>query len=156
MKNLLLFATFLIFSLGSQADPIQIAQDLAQDATIAKLENKPIVLFVTADHCPYCEQLRQEYFKFSPADERFIFREIELDEYHSLIGFDGESINHQLIADRYNISLTPTVAFVGPEGEKLTDSIVGVLTMDFYHYYFEQALGKSIANLKNVKVAKQH
>lgn len=128
--------------------PIEMAENLAQDASVSLTQNKPIVFFVTADHCPYCEQLRQEYFKFSPDDERFILRELEMDEFHSVVGFDGKTINHQILADRYDISLTPTVAFVGPNGEQLTDAIVGVLTMDFYNYYFEKALDESISRLK--------
>jgi len=151
MKKILLTILFALFSLSSpaMAEPIEMAQDLAQDASISLAQDKPIVFFVTADHCPYCEKLRQEYFKFSPGDERFILRELELDDYHSVVGFDGKKINHQLLADRYDITLTPTVAFVGPDGEQLTDAIVGVLTMDFYNYYFEKALGESISRLKD-------
>jgi len=154
MKKTLLTILLAIFSLSSPgiADPvfgpIELAEDLSNDASVSLAQDKPIVFFVTADHCPYCEQLRQEYFKFSPDDERFILRELELDEYHSVVGFDGKTINHRLLADRYNISLTPTVAFVGPDGNQLTDAIVGVLTMDFYNYYFEQALDESISRLK--------
>ena len=151
MKKILLIILFALFSLSSpaMAEPIEMAQDLAQDASISLAQDKPIVFFVTADHCPYCEKLRQEYFKFSPGDERFILRELELDDYHSVVGFEGKKINHQLLADRYDITLTPTVAFVGPDGEQLTDAIVGVLTMDFYNYYFEKALGESISRLKD-------
>ncbi len=154
MKKNLLAILFAIFSLSSPSiadpvfGPIELAEDLSNDASVSLAEDKPIVFFVTANHCPYCEQLRQEYFKFSPDDERFILRELELDEYHSVVGFDGKTINHRLLADRYNISLTPTVAFVGPDGDQLTDAIVGVLTMDFYNYYFEQALDESISRLK--------
>lgn len=155
MKNTLAFIILCLFSFSSQAEPIQIADDLEKDAQVSRTENKPIVFFVTADHCPYCEQLRQDYLKFSPSDERFILREIELDEFHSLVGFKGEIMSHQLLADQYNISLTPTVAFVGPDGTELADSIVGVLTMDFYHYYFEKALDQSISKLRENKLAQQ-
>ena len=150
MKNTLLTLLLVLFSLSTaaSAEPIEMAKDLAQDASDSRTNNKPIVFFVTAHHCPYCEKLRQEYFKFSPGDERFILRELELDDHHPVIGFDGKKMNHRKIADRYNITLTPTVTFVGPDGEQLTDAIVGVLTMDFYNYYFEKALGKSISRLK--------
>ena len=153
-KVLVLLLLALGLSSPALAEPIEMAIDLAQDASDSFAHNKPIVFFVTADHCPYCEQLRQEYFRFSPGDERFILRELELDDYHSLIGFDGKSSNHQLLADRYDISLTPTVAFVGPDGKQLTESIVGVLTMDFYHYYFEKALDESISRLKTEALAR--
>lgn len=147
MKHTLLFLFIGLLSMGAQAEKIQLAHDLSQDGKIALTENKPIVFFVTADHCPYCEQLRAEYFQFSPSDERFLLREIELDEYHDLIGFDGGISNHQLIADRFDISLTPTVAFVGPDGTALAKPIIGVLTMDYYHYYFEKALNEAIIAL---------
>lgn len=146
MKKTLLILLFSLSSLAT-AEPIEMAKDLLLDASVSRAQNKPIVFFVTADHCPYCEKLRQEYFKFSLGDERFILRELELDDYHSAVGFDGKTINHRLLADRYDISLTPTIVFVGPDGEQLTDAIVGVLTMDFYNYYFEKALDESISRL---------
>jgi len=153
MQKLLLSILFSLFSFVAVAEPILLAEDLAQDAVSSRTLNKPIVLFVTAEDCPYCEQLRQEYFKFSPGDERFILREVELGVYHRAIDFDGKISNHQLLADRYDISLTPTVAFVGPEGNTLTKPIIGVLTMDFYNYYFEKALAESITQLKTVNLA---
>ena len=155
MNRIFLTVLTLFISLSIQAEPIMIADDLALDAQNARENNKPIVFFVTADHCPYCERLRDEYFKFSPGDERFILREIELDQNPEVVDFAGEQSDHRKIADKYGIWLTPTVAFVGPDGEQLTDPIVGVLTMDFYHYYFEEALGKSIDNLGNTRLAKK-
>ena len=73
MKKILLPLLLFLFSLSAPAfaEPITMARDLAKDASISLTQNKPIVFFVTADHCPYCEKLRQEYFKFSPGDERF-------------------------------------------------------------------------------------
>jgi thioredoxin-related protein len=127
---------------------IKLAEDLAQDASVSLSQNKPIVFFVTANHCPYCEKLRHEYFRFSPGDERFILRELELDEHHSVVGFDGKKTNHRALSKQYKISLTPTVAFVGPDGKQLADSIIGVPLMDFYNYYFEKALDESIAQLR--------
>jgi len=151
MKKTLLSLLLILVSLSSPAtaESITMAENLAKDASISLAQNKPIVFFVTADHCPYCEKLRQEYFKFSTSDERFLLRELELDEYHSVVGFNGKTINHQLLADRYEISLTPTVAFVGPDGKPLAEPIVGVPIMDFYNYYFEKSLRESISKLNN-------
>ena len=153
MNRILLTIYTLLFGLVAHAEPISLARDLARDAETSRKDNKPIVFFVTADHCPYCEKLRDEYFKFSPGDERFILRELELDDHHDVVGCDGENSDHRKIANRYGISLTPTVAFVGPDGRALTDPIVGVLTMDFYHFYFEQALSASINSLNNTALA---
>ncbi len=148
MKRTALAITFCFFSLYCQADTIEMAKDLYRDAQRAKDEQKPIVFFVSADHCPYCEQLREEYLRFSIDDDRLLLRELELDQHHSVINFDGTPTNHQGIAERYNTWLTPTVTFVDATGATLAKPIVGVLTMDFYHYYFEKALQESIALLK--------
>ncbi len=155
MNRIFLTVLTLFISLSIQAEPIVLADDLALDASNARKHNKPIVFFVTADHCPYCEKLRDEYFKFSPGDERFILRELELDQNPEVVDFSGEQSSHRKIADKYGIWLTPTVAFVGPDGEQLTDPLVGVLTMDFYHYYFEEALSKSIDSLGNTRLARK-
>lgn len=152
---LTLSVLMLLFNAALHAEPIVPAGDLAADAQAAREENKPIVFFITAAHCPYCERLRDEYFKFSPGDKRFILRELVLDQNPDVVGFSGESSSHREIAAEYDISLTPTVAFVDSDGHQLTDPIIGVLTMDFYHYYFEEALGKSIDRLKGNRLAQQ-
>lgn len=131
------------------AEPIVLAENLELDANRSRDTRQPIVFFLTADHCPYCEKLRQEYFRFSLGDERFILRELEMDQHHAAVDFDGTMTNHRKLAKRYGLSLTPTVAFLGPDGKTLTDPIIGVLTMDYYHYYFEQALARSITELKS-------
>ena len=128
---------------------IEMATDLAKDGRDSKQNQRPIVLFITAVDCPFCEQLRQEYFKFSTKDPRFILREIELGVGHDVVNFDGKWANHQLIADRYNAYVTPTAMFVGPDGAALNKPIIGILTMDYYHFYFEKALKASTARLKN-------
>ncbi len=148
MKKILTALLLGLLSLNSYAGTIVMAEDLAKDAVDSRNNGKPFVLFLTAKNCPYCERLRKEYFQFSTEDERFILREIEIGVYHKTLGFDGEESTHQKLADRYNLSLTPTVAFVGPDGETLAKPIIGILTMDFYHYYFEKALEESISALK--------
>lgn len=148
IKTIFISLALGLLSLSANAGQIILAHDLEQDAIDSKSNFKPIVLFVTAEDCPYCERLREEYFQFSTEDDRFLLREIELGVYHETRNYDGKYSNHQLLAERYDISLTPTIAFVGPDGEPLAKPIVGILTMDFYHYYFEKALSESIALLK--------
>jgi len=148
LKNSFIALLLGLFSLPTHAGEIQMAQNLAKDAQDSRDNKKPIVLFLTAEDCPYCEKLREEYFQFSTEDDRFILREVEIGPYHDTLNFEGKTSNHQLLADRYGLSLTPTVAFVGPDGEPLAKPIVGILTMDFYHYYFEKALQESISALE--------
>ncbi|MEE9447096.1 MAG: thioredoxin fold domain-containing protein [Arenicellales bacterium] len=151
MKSLILFLS--LISSITYAEPIAMAENLAVDGKTAQQENKPIVFFMTAGHCPYCEQLREEYFQFSPSDERFILREIELDEGPDLIGFNGDASTHRKVAKKHQVFLTPTVVFVDSKGDEIVEPMVGVPTMEFYHFYFEQALEKAIAKVQPLSTA---
>lgn len=145
---------FSLLSTPSFAGEILLARDLVKDARQANQKNLPIVFFVTSEHCPFCERLRDEYFKFSPNDKRFILRELVIDEAHNTANFNGKIISHYQLAKRYNISLTPTIAFVDAKGEMLAEPIIGLVGMDYYHYYFEKALRASISTLKKQQIAK--
>lgn len=62
---------------GAYANNIKFAENLSLNGAFSKAANKPVVLFVTASDCPYCEILRENIFQFLPTDERFILRELQ-------------------------------------------------------------------------------
>ncbi len=122
---------------------IKIASKLNETGQQAARNKTPIVLFVTASDCHYCELLRENLFQFLPTDPRFILRELVMDSRSALQGFNGENSSHAELAKRYQVNFSPTVLFVGPNGKQISDPLVGVLTLDYYRYYFEQNLAKA-------------
>lgn len=149
MKKYLLLLVSALFSYTSFAEPIKLAGNLSLDAERSRQQNRPLVVFFTNHDCPYCEILRAEQFQFLSNDKRFILREIELDSGNQVTDFDGKTRDHGQFARRYAVSLTPTVAFIGPEGQQLADPIVGVLTLDFYSYYFDKAVAQATDRLRD-------
>ncbi len=127
------------WQIASASDDIQWANDLQADAAQIITNNTLMVLFVTASYCEYCELLREEVFQFLADDPRFLLRELVLDaDQQPITGFDGQPTNHATYGKQQNIQLTPTVLFLGPDGEEIAERMIGVLTLDFYTYYLDE------------------
>lgn len=144
-----------LFSGLLQATEITLSSNLLSDSQAARSDQKPIVLFVTASDCPYCETLREEVFQFLPNDSRFILREIVMDDAkRKVIDFNGDDTSASLIADQYGVFLSPTVLFVDANGKQLSKPLVGVLTLDFYNYYFDQNITQSTQMIRQQTLSK--
>ncbi len=148
-KQLLTF-TLALFSLSATAGPgkeLALAENLYNDAAEANNSKIPIVVLVTATYCEYCEVIKEEVFQFMTEDERFILRELVVDGGWDLRDFNGEENSPYKVARRYRASLTPTVLFLGPDGEQLADPLIGVLTLDYYSAYLDINVGKATQKL---------
>ena len=119
------------------------ATDLAADATASRRDRVPILLFFDRDECPYCEQALREYLVPFSRDEwagKALFRQVGIDRRDALVDFAGAKTTHQALAERYGVFLSPTVLVVDATGERLAEPIVGLLTVDFYGAYVDNAL----------------
>ena len=54
--------------------------------------------------------------------------------------FDGTIISNYDLIQRYQVDVTPTVIFLGPDGLEVASSIVGFLKADFYGAYLDQSI----------------
>lgn len=89
--------------------------DVAAARRQAELEQKPMLLFFSADWCSFCRQLREETFRrpeFSVAAERYVVVEV-----------DGAT--HAELCAKYRVSAYPTLVLAAPDGTAL-DRIVGM------------------------------
>ena len=126
-----------------RAAQLAAADDLARDGRISTLERKPILLFFDREECPYCEQALREYLVPLSREswgERALFRQIQIDRALPLTGFDGTATTHENLAARFGVSLSPTVLVVDGSGKVLSGPLVGLMTVDFYGAYLENAL----------------
>lgn len=71
------------------------SRDLLLLATKAKQRNMPILLIIFQQECPFCELLREEIIKpmliSGEYENTVLITEILMDDYDSIIGFDGYS-----------------------------------------------------------------
>ena len=126
------------------------ANDLAADAAASRRERLPILLFFDRDECPYCEQALREYLVPFSRDEwrgKALFRQVGIDRPDPMLDFRGAHTTHQALAERYGVFLSPTVLVVDANGLPLGEPIVGLLTVDFYGAYIDNALKAAQARL---------
>jgi len=80
--------------------------------------------------------------------DRAIFRQVEIDRATPLVDFAGASTTHRAFAARYRAALAPTVVVVDARGEPTGDPLVGLLTVDFYGAYLEDAVNAGLRKLR--------
>jgi thioredoxin-related protein len=69
------------------------------------------------------------------------FYRVQQDEPETkLTDFDGKKISNRDLIQRYQVEVTPTIIFLGPDGREVASSIVGFLTVDFYGAYLDQSI----------------
>ncbi len=123
------------------------ARDLAAAGARAGAQGAPLVLLFSADYCAYCEQVKEEFLEPMAASGhyrgRMLVREVTLDAYRDLRGFDGEAVTPGELASRYGVGVTPTLVFVGPRGRELAPPLVGITTEDYYPLYLDAALARA-------------
>ena len=128
------------------------AQDLRTDADRAARAGGPLIVIYSRKDCKYCETVKRDYLKPLTTNPRYrdkvVVRQINQDSDAQLVDFRGETTTHARFAASEKIKLVPVVAFYGPQGTRLTDSIVGARLPDFYPGYLEDAIEKSSLALK--------
>jgi len=79
--------------------------------------------------------------------DRVILRQIETSSRDTLIDFDGKETTHSAFSAKHNVWGVPNVKLFDSHGQVLT-SIEGLLTVDFYYAYLENAIDESQAKIK--------
>jgi hypothetical protein len=131
---------------------LPLAGNLAADAATATRERIPIVLLFDRDNCPYCERALREYLVPMSREGRWrteaLFRQVEIDRTLPLVDFAGAATTHRELAARYGAELSPTVLVVDARGEPIGAPIVGLMTVDFYGAYLENAFEAGVERMR--------
>jgi len=126
------------------ADSVPVASNLEKEAAQAQAACVPLLLEFAADSCEYCVLLEEEVIKpmlrNRDYDRRVLVRKVTLDGAARLRDFGGDKVSAAALAQRYAITVTPTLLFLGRRGEELAERMVGVTTLDFYGGYLDLAL----------------
>lgn len=145
----LLMAGPLAQAAGNDLPP---AADLRAEAAQAAQLGGPLVVLYSRRDCKYCETVKRDYLKPLATQPRYrdrvLIRQINQDSDQPLADFRGEKTTHARFAAGEKIKLVPVVAFFGPNGQRLAESIVGARLPDFYPSYLETAVEQSMAALK--------
>ena len=126
--------------------------DLKADTHQAESRQLPILVMFSASYCGYCSVIKEEFLKpmliSGDYTDKVIIRVLEIDADDDIRDIDGKQIDPDELAQRYNIHMTPTLAFVGPRGNELTQKLIGLTTIDFYGGYLDDAIDVSLNQLR--------
>jgi thioredoxin-related protein len=138
---------FMLSSLQASEVEIPVLQDLRADGQTSQQKQLPIVVLFSATHCGYCSIIKEEFLRpmliSGDYTDKAMIRVIEIDSSDDLVDLNGQSISAEAFADRYDIYLTPTLAFFDAQGNELAPRIVGVTTVDYYGGYLDEAIDAS-------------
>lgn len=116
-------------------------QTLGQEMRDRKL---PLLLAFRADYCGYCRQLETTYLEPMAQDDKYdkriMIRRFSLGKSETITDFNGNKLDTDAFAQKYEASLTPTLVFLNAEGEKVAEPLLGYNSPDFYGAYLEQAI----------------
>lgn len=139
----------------AQETAILTVDNLAQLSSEAKAKNIPIMLFVTAPHCGYCHQLERDVIAPMLKNPRYaaavLVRRFDLGK-DTIIDFTGNPQDSMRVAARYKAQLTPTLVFLSPDGQQLTEHVLGVAAnLDLYGGMIDMRINQALEKLGNAQ-----
>jgi len=149
----LLFFTFIAASWlqPAQAGNLPVVQDFTVDAKESTRKKAPILVLFMSKTCVYCEIVLQDFLlpmqRDRDYDKKVILRQIETSSTDKLIDFNGATTSQSAFANKHQAWGVPTVMLFDSKGRVLT-SIVGLLTVDYYLAYLDNAINESQEKIK--------
>ncbi|MGH6640701.1 MAG: hypothetical protein ACREBY_19115 [Polaromonas sp.] len=128
---------------------LPVPASLPEAALAAARKGEPLVLLVTLPGCPYCELVRRSYLL--PARHEAGLQAWQLDSTDRttpLVAFDGKATSAAAQLKSWKAGFTPTVLFLGKQGQELAERLVGAAVPDFYGAYLDERLATARKSLR--------
>jgi len=130
---------------------MQVAGDFSRLGKTAKDKNVVILISVTQEHCPFCRKIKEEILKpmllSGEYGDKVLIRELSIDPGETVTDFEGNERMAADFADGYQVWVTPTLLFLGPDGTEMTQRMLGVQTVEMYGYYVDQSIEQALQRL---------
>jgi thioredoxin-related protein len=137
---------------ASAADGLIQAKNFQADARTAAKRKVPILVVFTSPTCPYCERVKREFLVPMHKDPayrtRAIIREVTVGTTTPLTGFDGTPTTQGAFATAHKVFMVPTVMVFDTHGATASETIVGLLTPDYYFGYLEAAIDEGVRKVR--------
>ena len=133
---------------------LKTGSNLKADGDEARKKQIPILLFFSMEHCPFCNEVEEDYLKpilrNSDYDSKVIIRKIKIDDSQFVQGFNGKDREAGEFSDDYNISMVPTLIIVDANGNKIAPSIIGIANRHYYSAELDDAIDTSTQELRAI------
>jgi thioredoxin-related protein len=148
---LIVVATTASWMPATQAEGLPVVKNFTLEAKESRAKQAPIMVLFMSNTCTYCEKVLQDYLlpmqRDHEYDNKVILRQIEISSHDKLIDFNGKVTSQSAYSSSHKIWAVPTIMLFDSQGHELT-SIVGLLTVDFYLAYLDNAINESQAKIK--------
>jgi thioredoxin-related protein len=148
---LILFGTTANWAPAAQTESLPAVKDFKVEAKESQTKQAPIMVLFMSNTCTYCEKVLQDYLlpmqRDHEYDNKVILRQIEINSQDKLIDFNGKVTTQSAYSSTHKIWAVPTIMLFDSQGHELTQ-IVGLLTLDFYLAYLDNAINESQAKIK--------
>ena len=142
------FSVMLAYALGLRSaavlakdSALPVPKSLPLAALQAKAQGQPLVLLISLPGCVYCELVRRSYLMPLLPDTGLQAFQLDVSNRSaSLVGFDGKPTTAGAQASAWKATFTPTLLFLGSQGQELAERLVGIAVPDFYGAYLEERL----------------
>lgn len=135
----------------AHAEGLPVVQDFRIEAKESKNKQAPILVLFMSKACPYCEQVLEEFLLPMQRNPDYagkvILRQIDIGSSNKLVNFNGKITTQSVFAKAHDVWAVPTVMLFDSQGRELT-KIIGLLTVDFYLAYLDNAINESQAKMK--------
>jgi len=136
---------------AAHAEGLPVVRDFTIEAKASKHKQAPILVLFMSQACPYCEQVLEEFLLPMQRNPDYagkvILRQIDIGSSNKLVNFNGKITTQSMFAKAHDVWAVPTVMLFDSQGRELT-KIIGLLTLDFYLAYLDNAINESQAKIK--------
>ena len=123
-------------------------KDLQKLSQLMAEKKLPLLLALSVEHCPYCQQLESDFLRpmllSGEYKDKIIIRKLSLELDTKIIDFEGESIDSKAFAKRYQAYMTPTIIFIDHNGKEVAEKIIGISTPQFFGAYIDIEVEKAL------------
>ena len=147
LLTLLLAVSFFAGPAGADSAAMIAVADLREEARLAREGNLILVVEFSSEYCGFCRKLEELFLlpmqRNAEYNDKLLIRYISLDAYETLVDFDGRSMTTGEFAERYDISLTPTLLFLNADGVEMSEKLVGIWSEDFYGGFIDNRIDEA-------------
>ncbi len=130
--------------IAATAAPAQLpaALSLHDELDRASKTKDPLIVMVSLAGCPFCRMARDSYL--GPMQKKgFPIVQVDMRSDLAVKDLKGQMTSHDQLVKQWNVSIAPTLIFLGPKGEELVDRMEGGYLPDFYGAYLDEKIAKA-------------
>ncbi len=148
-----------LFTVNAVAETrVDTSRDMYTNQQIANSKHMPVMIMFAAEDCPYCEILESEVLRpmliSGDYGGKVLIRKYMIDHEGKIRDFDGKMIDSDDFIERYNIFVTPTLVFLGYQGQELAETIIGVNTLELFAGRVDDAILESLNTLRQTDLTR--